>query len=64
MLKKVKIALGLRSACCGAKLEVWHAGKDICADCHHWVRKDVSAEAIKDLTIKESPALLKLRRIK
>lgn len=64
MLDKIKIRLGIRSRCCGAKIETWHAGKDICAECHNWVRKDISAEAIKALQGKKTTAQPKLRRAK
>lgn len=49
MLTKFLIAIGVRSSCCGAKIETWEAGKDICSSCLQWLRKDVSLEAVESI---------------
>ena len=55
MIQKLLIAVGLRSRCCGAKIESWHAGRDICSNCHQWIRKDLAQEAVKDLGAAKVP---------
>ena len=37
MYVKILIILGLRSACCAAKIETWHQGKYFCANCESWL---------------------------
>ena len=64
MFTKILTAVGLRSRCCGAKIETWHAGKDICSECHHWIRKNKSQEAIDSLQPAASKSVLKLKNIK
>lgn len=64
MLTKLLTALGLRSRCCGAPIETWHAGRDICSHCQQWLRKDKSAEAIDKLADNNQTGKLKLKHIK
>ena len=37
MYEKLLIITGLRSACCGAKIETWHHGKYFCINCESWL---------------------------
>ncbi len=37
MIQTLLIALGLRTNCCAAKVDAWHANKLYCAGCQHVV---------------------------
>lgn len=64
MITKILTVIGLRSQCCGAKIETWHAGKDLCVGCQRWLYKDVTAVARPVLTVAPTPAFLNLKRLK
>lgn len=64
MITKILIAIGLRSRCCGAKIETWHAGKDLCTDCQKWLHRDVSKETVGSLDKAPVQASLSPKHIK
>lgn len=64
LMTKFLTAIGLRSKCCGSKIEAWHAGKNYCTGCEKWLYKNVSAEAVESLKAATSHPVLRLKRLK
>ena len=50
MITKIMILIGTRSACCGAKINVWHAGKNYCSKCEHWISSNNAAGSFTPIT--------------
>ncbi|GAC1391948.1 MAG: hypothetical protein NVSMB46_06300 [Candidatus Saccharimonadales bacterium] len=65
MLTKILQILGLRSQCCGAKIETWYIGKYYCQKCEAWLGK---LKTLETATIKPSmmltPNHMRLKRSK
>lgn len=59
MITKLLTLAGLRSPCCSARIETWHAGKYYCSKCEAWLDRQNTQIKAEKTKVKRPHAVLK-----